>query len=64
LVLGRDPADGNSGSSPATEWDRDRIVRYDSLLGEARRTYEEFLRARSDAGRVSRLLDEIDADGM
>jgi len=38
-----------------------RVLRYDNLLQDARDAYEEYIERRPEAGRISRLLDDIDA---
>lgn len=63
FVVGRNPSGSGADGSGWSEEDRVRVCRYDALLGDARASYMAFLRERTDAGRVSRLLDEIEAAG-
>jgi len=56
------------GTTPVDNLDADdsdleggRVVLYDSLLDDARESYQDYLRNRDDAGRVSRLIERIDS---
>lgn len=56
-------ADKSSARAPRDELDIGdaRVLRYDNLLQDARDAYEEYIERRPDAGRISRLLDDIDS---
>lgn len=58
-VIGTDP--GDDLDENASELEDARVVLYDSLLDDARESYEEYLRNQDDAGRVSRLIERIDS---
>lgn len=44
--------------------DGSRVLMYENLLRDARKSYEEYITNQSDAGRVSRLIEEIEAGDM
>jgi hypothetical protein len=58
-VVGGEPVDDLE--EDASELEDARVVLYDSLLDDARESYEEYLRNQDDTGRVSRLIERIDS---
>jgi hypothetical protein len=66
FVVGQPPedADGEGDSrrpNESLDVDNARVQLYENLLKSSRESYEEYIRNRPEAGRVSRLLNEIDA---
>ena len=65
FVVGQAPEDNgdNGGQRPNESLDIDnaRVQLYENLLESSRESCEEYIRNRPEAGRVSRLLNEIDA---
>lgn len=41
-----------------------RVLRYDTMLEETRKLYEAYINDRTEAGRLSRLIDEIEAGDL
>jgi hypothetical protein len=62
FVLGQMPDTENDGSSRRSHELNDvRLLQYDNMLTETRELYESYIDNRNGAGRVSRLIDEIEA---
>jgi hypothetical protein len=66
FVVGQplEDADGEGDSrrpNESLDVDNARVQLYENLLKSSRESYEEYIRNRPEAGRVSRLLNEIDA---
>jgi hypothetical protein len=57
FVAGRAPTEDIDDDDAGLE--NGRVVTYDNLLADARESYEEYLRNRDEAGRVSRLIKRI-----
>ena len=65
FVVGQRPEDDEEDSvrrsNESLDVDNARVQLYENLLESSREAYEEYIRNRPEAGRVSRLLNEIDA---
>jgi hypothetical protein len=57
FVTGQEPVDDLDDDG--AELETARVVTYSNLLQDARDSYEEYLRNRQEAGRVSRLIEKI-----
>jgi hypothetical protein len=65
IVVGQLPEDGD-GRRPRQSMDLNdgRVLQYDNMLEETRRLYESYLDNRTEAGRVSRLIERIGSAGF
>jgi len=66
FVVGQSPEDADGEGDrrrpiESLDVDNARVQLYENLLKSSRESYEEYIRNRPEAGRVSRLLNEIDA---
>jgi hypothetical protein len=66
FVVGSQPVDEETEEpvrhpNKSLDVDNARVQLYENLLKSSREAYEEYIQNRPEAGRVSRLLDEIDA---
>lgn len=61
FVVGHRPERSDDEEGRPLELEGARICCYKTLLRDARESYEEFIQNHPDAGRVSRLIQEIDA---
>jgi hypothetical protein len=66
FVVGQSPEDVDGEGdrrrpNESLDVDNARVQLYENLLKSSRESYEEYIRNRPEAGRVSRLLNEIDA---
>lgn len=66
FVVGQPPEDDDEEDSVrrsdvSPDVDNARVQLYENLLESSRKAYEEYIRNRPEAGRVSRLLNEINA---
>jgi hypothetical protein len=60
-----DPEDDRSRQSQRTlDLEDGRVLQYDNMLAETRELYESYIENRTGAGRVSRLIDEIEAGDL
>ena len=68
IVVGHIPEpedDGRSRRSQRTlNLEDGRVLQYDNMLAETRELYESYIENRSGAGRVSRLINEIEAGDL
>lgn len=65
IVVGHlpDPEDDDR-SRRSLDLDHARVLQYDYMLAETRELYESYIDNRTGAGRVSRLIDEIEAGDL
>lgn len=64
FVVGHMPAseyDAGQGAPRTLELENARILQYGNMLKETREAYEAYINDSADAGRLSRLIDEIEA---
>jgi len=67
FVVGHMPASGDDagrGAPQTLELENARVLRYDNMLEETREAYETYINDSADAGRLSRLIDEIEAGDL
>lgn len=67
FVVGHMPAsedDAGRGAPRTLELENARVLRYDNMLEETREAYEAYINDSADAGRLSRLIDEIEAGDL
>lgn len=68
IVVGHLPEpeddDRSRRSRRALDLEDGRVLQYDNMLAETRELYESYIDNRSGAGRVSRLIDEIEAGDL
>jgi hypothetical protein len=64
IVVGHMPDpedDSNQRSLRTLDLENGRVMQYDNMLAETRELYEAYIENRTEAGRVSRLINEIEA---
>ena len=67
FVVGHMPAskdDASRGAPQTLQLENARVLRYDNMLKETREAYETYINDSADAGRLSRLIDEIEAGDL
>jgi len=67
FVVGHMPAsedDAGRGPPQTLQLENARVLRYDNILKETREAYETYINNSADAGRLSRLIDEIEAGDL
>jgi hypothetical protein len=68
IVVGHLPEpeddDRSRRSRRALKLDDARVLQYENMLAETRELYESYIENRTGAGRVSRLIDEIEAGDL
>lgn len=65
IVVGQLP-ENDDGRRPRRSMDLEdaRVLQYENMLEKTREMYESYIDNRTGAGRVSRLIDEIEADDL